>query len=144
MSKKKTTTKKTSSAKSTEKLTNDAIAAIDKNLAAASESKPKRARSAAKAGVAKARAAGAARKRTDGNGKLSGLDAAAQILGQAKEPMGCKELVEQAIATKLWSPGGKTPEATLYAAMHREIQHKGKTARFEKVARGRFQLRKGA
>ncbi len=75
-----------------------------------------------------------------GNGKLSGLDAAAQILGKAKKPMGCKDMVEQAIEQRLWSPGGKTPHATLYAAIIREIAKKGKVARFKKVDRGRFQL----
>ena len=74
------------------------------------------------------------------NGKLSGLDAAAQILAKAKEPMGCKELVEQTIAKGLWSTGGKTPHATLYAAIIREITKKGKDARFKKVDRGRFQI----
>ena len=84
----------------------------------------------------------AAQKRTaaKGNGKLSGLDAAAQILAKAKEPMGCKDMVEQAIGNGLWSPGGKTPHATLYAAIIREISKKGKDARFAKVDRGRFQL----
>ncbi len=84
----------------------------------------------------------AAQKKTTAkvNSKLSGLDAAAQILVEAKEPMGCKDMVEQAIAKGLWSPGGKTPHATLYAAIIREIAKKGKDARFKKVARGRFQL----
>ena len=84
----------------------------------------------------------AAQKKTAarGNGKLSGLDAAAQILAKAKEPMGCKAIVELAIGSGLWSPGGKTPHATLYAAVIREISKKGKNARFKKVARGRFQL----
>ena len=90
----------------------------------------------------------AAQKKTaaKGNGKLSGLDAAAQILAKAKEPMGCKDMVEQAIAKELWSPGGKTPHATLYAAIIREIAKKGKDARFKKVDRGRFALagKKGA
>ncbi len=76
----------------------------------------------------------------NGNGKLSGLDAAAQILSMAKDPMGCKDMVEQAITQGLWSPGGKTPHATLYAAIIREISKKGKKARFKKVDRGRFQL----
>ena len=74
------------------------------------------------------------------NGKLSGLNAAAQILAKAKEPMGCKDIVEQAIGNELWCPGGKTPHATLYAAIIREISKKGKNARFKKVDRGRFQL----
>ncbi len=84
----------------------------------------------------------AAQKKTaaKGNGKLSGLDAAAQILGKAKKPMGCKDMVEQAITQGLWSPEGKTPHATLDAAIIREISKKGKVARFKKVDRGRFQL----
>lgn len=87
------------------------------------------------------------RKTTTGDGakKRTGiLDAAAQILAKAKEPMGCKDIVEQAIAKKLWSTSGKTPQATLYAAIIREIANKGKDARFVKVDRGRFELRKGA
>ncbi len=72
------------------------------------------------------------------------LDATAQILAKAKEPMSCKDIVEQAIAKKLWSTSGKTPSATLYAAIIREIANKGKDARFVKVDRGRFELRKGA
>ena len=75
-----------------------------------------------------------------GCGKLSGLDAAAQILANVKEPMGCKEMVNQAMVQGLWSPAGKTPHATLYAAIIREISKKGNDARFEKVGRGRFQL----
>ena len=102
------------------------------------------AKKAATTNPARAKTAGNAQAKTAknprGNGKLSGLNAAAQILAQAKEPMGCKAIVEQAIEQKLWAPGGRTPAATLYSAIHREIQKKGKGARFEKVDRGRFQL----
>lgn len=69
------------------------------------------------------------------------LDAAAQILAKSKEPMGCKEIVELAIAQKLWATNGQTPSATLYAAISREISKKGKESRFGKVDRGRFELR---
>jgi len=72
------------------------------------------------------------------------LDAAAQILAKAKEPMGCKAIVETAIESGAWKTNGRTPQATLYAAITREISKKGKDARFEKVDRGRFQIRKGA
>ena len=127
MAKKKSTRKKTSSKKGTEQLRKEAIASIDKNLAGDGDAKPK-------AGIKKKSTA------SRGNGKLSGLDAAAQILAKTKEPMGCKDMVEQAMTQGLWSPGGKTPHATLYAAIIREISKKGKDARFEKVDRGRFQL----
>ena len=66
------------------------------------------------------------------------LDAAAQILAKAKEPMACKAIVEQAIAKELWTTSCKTPHATLYAAIIREISKKGTDARFEKVERGQF------
>jgi hypothetical protein len=43
-------------------------------------------------------------------------------------------------ARGLWSsPNGKTPEATLYAAILREISTKGEAARFRKVERGQFE-----
>ncbi len=103
-----------------------------------------RAKKAAAKKPARAKTAGNAQtktaKQSRGNCKLSGLDAAAQILAKAKEPMGCKDIVEQTIGKELWSPGGKTPQATLYAAIIREIAKKGKDARFKKIARGRFQL----
>ncbi len=72
--------------------------------------------------------------------RMSALDAAAQVLAKAKKPMNVKELIEVMAAAGLWtSPGGKTPQATLYAAMFREITAKGKEARFRKVERGTFE-----
>jgi hypothetical protein len=51
-------------------------------------------------------------------GKMSALDAAAQVLASAKEPMNTKAMIEAMAAKGLWtSPGGKTPHATLYAAI---------------------------
>ena len=71
--------------------------------------------------------------------RTSALDAAAKVLASAKEPMRAKDLIEQMAAKGLWtSPGGKTPEATLYAAIIREIGKKGPQARFRKTERGLF------
>jgi hypothetical protein len=71
--------------------------------------------------------------------KVSCIDAAAQILASCKTPMNTKEMIEAIGAQGLWSsPGGKTPHATLYSAILREIQVKGKDARFTKTERGRF------
>jgi hypothetical protein len=71
--------------------------------------------------------------------RISALDAAAAVLASAKEPMRTKDLIEQMAAKGLWtSPGGKTPEATLYAAILREIGTKKSEARFRKVERGLF------
>ncbi len=71
--------------------------------------------------------------------RTSALDAAAMVLADAKAPMRAKDLIERMAAKGLWtSPGGKTPEATLYAAMVREIKQKGTKARFRKTERGLF------
>ena len=71
--------------------------------------------------------------------KLSAIDAAAQILAASKEPLNSKQMIEAMAAKGLWSsPGGKTPHATLYSAILREIGTKGKEARFKKTDRGHF------
>ena len=71
--------------------------------------------------------------------KLSAIDAAAQVLAASKEPMNTKQMIEQMAAKGLWtSPGGKTPHATLYSAIIREIATKGKESRFVKKDRGQF------
>jgi hypothetical protein len=71
--------------------------------------------------------------------KVSAIDAAAQVLAGAKEPMNAKQMIEAMAAKGLWtSPGGKTPHATLYSAILREINDKGNEARFKKTERGRF------
>ncbi len=71
--------------------------------------------------------------------KLSAIDAAAKVLAASKEPMNAKQMIEAMAAKKLWtSPGGKTPHATLYSAILREIGTKGKDARFKKTERGKF------
>lgn len=71
--------------------------------------------------------------------RVSALDAATQILQAEGAPMACKAMIEAMTSQGLWSsPGGKTPEATLYSAIIREIANKGTQARFRKVERGQF------
>jgi hypothetical protein len=71
--------------------------------------------------------------------KISALDAAARVLVEAKEPMNCQELIKTMAEKGYWtSPGGKTPSATLHSAITREIDKKGKDARFKKTERGKF------
>jgi hypothetical protein len=94
------------------------------------KAKPKKAATRAKQGDQKAK-------------KPSGLDAAARVLAESKEPMTCREIVEVAAKKGYWtSPGGKTPHATIYSAMIREIATKGKEARFKKIERGKFATNK--
>ena len=84
-----------------------------------------------KADTAKHAATGAA---------MSGLDAAARVLGETDGPMDCGSIVEIALAKGYWQTKGKTPRATVYAAIIREIQKKGGDARFHKAGRGKFEL----
>ena len=85
----------------------------------------------------------------DGRGKPakaqrrpSGLDAAVQVLAEAKTPLTAAEMVKRMLEGKLWQTSGKTPAATIYAAIIREIAAKGRDARFDKVERGKFVLAK--
>ena len=71
-------------------------------------------------------------------GPMSGLDAAAKVLADAGEPMRVGQVLEVVLKKGLWSTKGKTPEATLYAAIIREIRDKGVDSRFEKKDRGVF------
>ena len=72
--------------------------------------------------------------------QAGGLDAAAQVLAEADGPLNASEMVKRMLAKGLWKTSGKTPAATIYAAIIREIAAKGKDARFRKVARGKFEL----
>jgi hypothetical protein len=82
-------------------------------------------------------------KADEGDKKLSALDAAARVLAEAGEPLNTKQMVEAMAAKGYWtSPGGKTPHATLYSAILREITTKGTESRFKKTERGHFAANK--
>ena len=73
--------------------------------------------------------------------RVSALDAAAKVLAAAGEPMTTKQMIEAMAEKGYWaSPKGQTPSATLYSAIAREINTKGKEARFKKTERGKFTL----
>ena len=73
--------------------------------------------------------------------KLSCMAAALKVLGESNEPMNTKEMIEAMEAKGYWSsPGGKTPHATLYSAILRELA-KGGDSRFVKTERGKFTAR---
>ena len=118
---KKTTTRK---AKTTKKATKAALKSIEANLEAIDGAEGKKAKQDPEG------AQGQEDER---------LDAAAQVLAEAGEPMNTRQMIEAMAAKKLWtSPGGKTPHATLYSAILREINEKGKDSRFTKTERGKF------
>ena len=73
--------------------------------------------------------------------KLSALEAAARVLSETKKPLSAHEMIKAMEAKGYWSsPKGKTPSATLYSALTREIKTKGDQARFQKASPGHFSL----
>lgn len=111
----------------------------------AKASKPRLSADAARAeGAAKVKAALAEKKpKAAKERRPSGLDLAAKVLAASKEPLAARTIAERAIAAG-WKTSGKTPHATLYAAIIREIAAKGSSARFKKTDRGLFTAHAGA
>ena len=68
------------------------------------KAKPKRGATRAKQGDQRAK-------------RSSGLDAAARVLAESNEPMGVRQIVDVALEKGYWKSGGKTPWATIYAAV---------------------------
>jgi hypothetical protein len=79
-----------------------------------------------------------AEKKAKGPKKPSLLDLAAEVLGKAGKPMGCKEIVEEVLKSGRWTTKGRTPSATLYSAILREVANPARGSRFKKVERGQF------
>src|SRR5262245_33858885 len=88
-------------------------------------------------GITKSKRTKAAKAASPKAKKMSGLDAAARVLVESKEPMNAQDLIKAMSSKGYWtSPGGATPHATLHAAMSREIRSGGKDSRFKKAGRG--------
>jgi hypothetical protein len=119
----------------------EALPALHRTIQAAKGrlgAKPEVAAAAAQAPTKSAKRRGVATDKPAEPKALSGLDAAAQVLREAGEPMNAQDLVARILERGLWKTEGKTPAATIYAAMIREVQAKGSSSRFQKVDRGRF------
>jgi hypothetical protein len=75
-----------------------------------------------------------------GGKRMSCIDAALKVLAESPEPMNTQEMIAAMEAKGYWSsPGGKTPHATLYSVILRDLS-KGDASRFVKTERGRFTL----
>ncbi len=73
--------------------------------------------------------------------KLSCVGAALKVLSESGQPLNAKEMIEAMEAKGYWtSPGGKTPHATLYSSILRDLAA-GDDAKFVKTERGRFAVR---
>src|SRR5262249_34540318 len=126
-------TKEDAEKQRSERMRRHAIAAIDGNIADI-DGRPKAKSKKVTPKTAKPQAAKLADKKVDKAAepkadkpkRLSALDAAAQVLAKSDKPMCAKEIVAEMSQAGLWkTPGGRTPESTVYAAIHREIQKKG-------------------
>jgi len=74
--------------------------------------------------------------------QMSGLDAAAKVLGEAGDPLNCPSIIAAVFKAGYWTSNGKTPAATIHTAIITEIAKKGDKSRFEKVGRGLFSVKK--
>ena len=74
--------------------------------------------------------------------KTGGLSAAVKVLQETNEPLDCKNMVNLMLGKGYWKTDGKTPSATIYSAIAREIKAKGDNSRFRKTERGKFMLAK--
>lgn len=106
-----------------------------KEIEMAAKAKKKAAKKAAKTTKKKKPAAKATAKKSK---KKSGLDYAADVLCRSSKALDTKTIAERAIKAG-WETNGKTPHATLYAAIIREIAAKNGDARFRKSAAGLFE-----
>jgi len=104
--------------------------------------KGKRAKAKAEKPKAAPASAAQAEPKRKADGKMSGLDAAAKVLAEAEKPLKAKVIVDLMLSKGLWQTAGKTPAATIYSAIFREIRQKGDAARFKMVGRGNFALNK--
>ncbi len=115
-----------------------AVEQREAEAAAAAETQPEEKPAKKAATKTKAKAATPKSEAKDGK-KLSALDAAAKVLSESTEPLRAKDIIDQMAEKGYWtSPGGKTPHATISAAIMREIRDKGDNSRFKKADRGLF------
>src|SRR5687768_3936837 len=78
------------------------------NSKKSAKAKPTKA-TAKKDAPAKTAPAKKAKAKTEGDKKMSALDAAAKVLAESKDPLRAKDIIEQMAAKGYWtSPGGKT------------------------------------
>jgi hypothetical protein len=135
MTKRKSKTSTTAAAASTQGHAGKAETAVQR-------AKPARAKSApatAVAATAPEAPSAAPPKERSKSGKLSALDAAAKVLEETGQPLTCQEMIDAMANQGYWSsPGGRTPAATLYSAILRELTAKGDQCRFIKTERGKF------
>lgn len=79
-------------------------------------------------------------KKREGSKISSGLDAAAKVLASSNKALNKSDLLAAIVKKGLWTPNpdAKTPADTIKAAIHTEINKKGKDSRFKMAGPGLF------
>ncbi len=72
---------------------------------------------------------------------MSILEVAKQVLLAAGHELTKKEIAEKIITSGLWTPAGKTPQASIEASIYSDIKHHPETTSFCKAGRGKFGLK---
>lgn len=122
-----------------ENTTSDESATIAVESPKSAPKKPAKVKTTAKSKATKPAAKSKAKLAPANGNKMSLMDAAAKVLSSSKEPMNTKAMVEAVTKKGLWnSPAGKTPAATLYSSILREMETKGTKSRFRKKDKGLF------
>ncbi|MDR0337665.1 MAG: winged helix-turn-helix domain-containing protein [Planctomycetaceae bacterium] len=73
-------------------------------------------------------------------GAMSGLDAAYKVLQEEGRPMRAKEITQLAQERGYCELRGRTPDATISAAIDTEMKRKGNASRFVKADKGLFAI----
>ena len=71
---------------------------------------------------------------------MNALDAAEQVLRDAREPLHYRDLTKRMLEGELWETRGKTPWVTVNARLAVDIRRRGKDSRFCRTAPGVFAL----
>ena len=72
------------------------------------------------------------------------LDAAIQVLQEAGEPLRVEAITERILSRGLWQTAGKTPVATVGAALYTDVKRRGSASPFVRRGSGTFGLRQAA
>jgi restriction system protein len=71
---------------------------------------------------------------------MTALDAAFQVLVEAREPLRCEQIARQMLEQGLWQTAGKTPAGTVTAALAVDLKRHGVHSRFIRTAPGQYGL----
>jgi hypothetical protein len=64
------------------------------------------------------------------------------VMKRSRKPLSCKEMIEAMATAQLWTyPGGKTPDATLYATILHDMRKGQRTARRNFACSGDYGIR---